>query len=75
MFYIIEIQRMKDGTFAHLVHTAETRNAAESTFHSVLAAAALSDLPSHSATLLSGTGNLMMTKCYNHEQEPAEEPE
>lgn len=74
MFFIIEIQQMKNGTFAHLVHTAQERNAAESTFHSVLAAAALSDLPSHSATLLSDTGNMLMTKCYMHDQEPAEEP-
>lgn len=74
MFFVIEIQQMQDGTFAHIVHTAETRNAAESTYHSVLAYAALSDLPTHSATLLGERGNMLMNMCYVHEQESGVEP-
>lgn len=68
MYYIIEIQQYKDGTYGHLVHWAETRNQGESKYHEVLAAAAVSDLPSHSATLLDGEGNINMCCCYKHPQ-------
>lgn len=66
-YYIAEIQKHPDGKFAHLVHTADNRNAAESTYHQVLAAAAISNLPQHSAILFTDEGHLLMNQCYKHD--------
>ena len=66
-YYIVEIQKQHDGTFAHLVHTADNRNAAESTYHQVLASAAISALPQHSAILFTDEGYMLMQQCYKHD--------
>ena len=76
MYYIIEIQKYQDGTFGHLVHYADTRNRAESKYHEVLAAAAISELPQHSAALISDQGFPILNQCYTHEViNPVVEPE
>lgn len=94
-FYVIEIQKYKgqDGeadSFGHIVHYTYDEDAnkarlkAESKYHEVLAAAAVSELPQHSATLLTSDGRAVMSQCYRHEVvepepspevEPEEEPE
>ncbi len=72
-YYIIEIQRYSNGEYGHLVHFAydtdatKARMKAESKYHEVLAAAAVSELPSHSATLLASDGKEIMHQCYTHE--------
>lgn len=68
-YTVIEIQTGTDGKVANLVTTYETRNEAESAFHSVLAAAALSSLPVHAASILTNEGALVETRCYRHELE------
>lgn len=81
-YYIIEIQQYLNGEFGHIVHYAYDENAtmarlkAESKYHEVLAAAAISELPQHSATLLTSDGRAIMNQCYRHEIEATpEEPE
>lgn len=83
-FYIIEIQQYVNGEFGHIVHFAFDENAAkarlkaEAKYHEVLAAAAVSELPQHSATLLTSDGRAVMNQCYRHEivqPEPEEESE
>lgn len=66
-YYVIEIQNSAPDTYAHLVHTSDTRNGAESVYHQVLAAAAISGLPCHSATLIDGRGMVIMSNYYEHE--------
>lgn len=79
-FYIVEIQQYQNGEFGHIVHFAydvdatTARLKAESKFHQILAAAAISELPQHSATLLTSDGRAVMNQCYRHEI-PAPEPE
>ena len=68
MYYIIEIQQYADLSYGHIVHWATTRNEADSKYHLVLSAAAVSELPSHSATLIDSEGNALMNYCYHHEQ-------
>lgn len=75
MYYIIEIQKYRDGSFGHIVHWAETRNLAESKYHEVLSYAAKSDLPQHAASLISDQGFPILNQCYMHEIEVAPEPE
>lgn len=72
-YIVMEIQTNSDGTVGNLVTAHDTRNAAESAYHGVLAAAAISALPTHAAVLLTSEGSMLDTRCYVHEQEPAEE--
>ncbi len=80
-FYIIEIQQYNNGEFGHIVHFAfdenptKARLKAEAKYHEVLAAAAVSELQSHSATLLTSDGRAIMNQCYKHVIEPTPEPE
>lgn len=83
-YYVFEIQKYANGEYGHLVHWASDANAdrarmkAESKYHEVLAAAAISELPQHAATLLASDGTELMHQCYVHtiqEQSPEPEPE
>ena len=66
MFIVVELQKYQDGTVGNIVTAYETQADAESKYHSVLAAAAVSDLPSHSATLLAEEGFSVANQCYKH---------
>ena len=72
-YYVFEIQETTPGVYAHLVHTASdedrdiARNKGESVYHQVLAAAAVSTLPSHSAIMFSAEGFPVMYQSYKHE--------
>lgn len=83
-YYIIEIQQYANGEYGHIVHFAfdadasKARLKAESKYHEVLAAAAISELQSHAATLLTADGRAIMNQCYKHTiptPEPETEPE
>lgn len=71
-YFIVEIQGSADGKFAYLVHSAEdsgeerARAKAESVYYQVLAAAAISELPMHSAILFGADGQPVMWKSYTH---------
>lgn len=76
-FYIVEIQ---GGTeYAHNVfwaYDADPRKArlkAESKYHEVLAAAAISEYETHSAILFSAEGVPLMHQCYYHNNTISEE--
>lgn len=79
-YYIMEIQQYANGEYGHIVHfaydvdAAKARLKAESKYHEVLAAAAISELQSHSATLLTADGRVIMNQCYKHAL-PTPEPE
>lgn len=80
-YYIIEIQKLANGEFAHTVHWAYDNDEmkailkAESKYHSVLAEAAISEYPQHSAALIKSDGTCIMHQCYTHEEEPTPEEE
>ena len=81
-YYVFEVQKYANGEFGHIVHYAYDEDAnkarlkAESKYHEVLAAAAVSELPQHSATLLTSDGRAVMSQCYRHEVvEPEPSPE
>ena len=74
-YYVFEIQKLADNSFAHLVHEAATRNEAESKYHQVLAAAAIANLPQHSAILFTDEGYPLMHQSYKHDYVPEPEPE
>lgn len=66
MFIVVELQKNKDGHVANIVTEHVTQSEAESKYHSVLAAAAVSELPCHSAVLVSEEGFPLMRQCYKH---------
>jgi hypothetical protein len=81
-YYIVEIQQYADGSYGHIVHYAydtdptQARLKAESKYHEVLAAAAISALPSHAAIMFRADGVPMFNQCYTHPlPEPEPEPE
>ena len=77
-FYIIEIQQNKDGEYGHLVHwvfdedPTKARLKAESKYHEILSAAAVSDTLKHSAIIISDEAFPVMFQCYKHEAEETE---
>lgn len=78
-YYIFEVQQYANGEFGHLVHFAYDEDAtrarlkAESKYHEVLSAAAISELPQHAATLLTSDGRAVMNQCYKHNIVTSEE--
>ena len=76
-YIVLEIQT-NDGVTAIVPPFAYTdRNAAESKFHTVLAAAAVSAVEEHAAVLLTSDGRVVRNECYRHvtQPEPEVEPE
>lgn len=65
-YIVLEIQTMTDGQVACLVTPHGTQMQAESSYHSVLAAAALSALPRHAAVLLTSDGSVQASQYYEH---------
>lgn len=75
MFIILELQTNTDGTVGTLINTYTEQNDAESKYHSVLASAAVSSLPKHTAFMLADDGRVVKSECYTHEIEPEPESE
>ena len=65
-FIVVELQKLADGNVANIVTQKDTENEAYSHYHSVLAAAAVSELPCHSAVILSDEGFPVAHQCYKH---------
>ena len=72
-YYVVEIQQLTPGNFAHLVYAESdedpdlARRKGEAKYYTTLAAAAVSTIPSHSAILFSSEGFPVMYNCYKHE--------
>ena len=73
MIYIVLEIQANDETAATLVNSYTTRNQAISKYHQILAAAAISTVPMHSAVLLTDTGLLLKNESFNHTEEEEEE--
>ena len=67
MYIIIELQSYNDGTLGHIVQTASDVNEANSKYHQVLAAAAISQVPVHACTLLDRDGLQIKCETYHHD--------
>ena len=68
-YVVVEIQTNTDGTIGALVTPKADYYEAESTYHTVLAAAALSALPVHTAVLLDNQGGVLHAQAFVKEQE------
>ena len=72
-YYIIEIQQNLQGEYGHIVHYAfdedpiKARLKAESKYHEILSAAAISETLKHSAVLISDESYPILNQCYIHD--------
>lgn len=66
-YIVIEIQKFADGTIATPpLSTAETLNAARSTFYSKCSIAAVSDVPAHTIVLMTDVGQTIGLESFDH---------
>lgn len=69
MFIVVEIQDNNNDSAAVLTNSYEDRALADNKYYTVLAAAATSSVPIHSATMLTSEGYYIKSDCFVHEQE------
>ena len=65
-YIVIEMQKTAEGQVANLVTDHNTLAEAESKFYTILAAAAINDVPIHSAIIVSEEGFPVKHNCYKH---------
>ena len=65
-YVVIELQDM-GSQVANLVTAYESVNQAEQKYHQTLAAAAVSDIPCHSAVMVNSEGGFIKSECFKHE--------
>lgn len=66
LYYVIESQTTKDGIGTTLITTKTDRNEAESDYHRVLSAAAVSNVYKHGAMLMTEDCMPVMYVAYEH---------
>ena len=67
-YVVVEIQTNADGTIGSIVTDFENKLDAENKYHTILAYAAISNLPVHSAVILTNEGRTVKTEVYTHEE-------
>lgn len=68
-YLILEIQTAADGTVATLITQKDDLNQAQSTYYSILAAAAISQIPLHAAVLMTNEGIVLMFQSFDRREE------
>lgn len=66
MYIVIELQKNAEGQVSNLVTDHNTLAEAESKFYSILASAAINNVPVHSAIIVSEEGFPVKHQCYKH---------
>ena len=69
MFIVIELQTNENNKTANIVTAYTDRAEAESKFHTILSAAATSQVPTHAAVMLDERGNLEKSEYYRHDSQ------
>ena len=67
MYIVIELQKNADGVVSNIVTSHETLAEAESKYYSILASAAVGQIPVHSAIIVSEEGFPVKNQCYKHQ--------
>lgn len=66
MYIVIELQKSAEGHVSNIVTEHTSLAEAESRYHSVLSSAAISEIPVHSAIIISEEGFPVKYQCYKH---------
>ena len=72
MFYLVMEIQVSD-TIATIVNSYTDRSLAEQKYHTILAAAAVSNVKAHSAILMKEDGVLLDYQTYRHDNQPQPE--
>ena len=72
MYIVIELQANNEGQVANIATAYETLAEAWNKFYTILAAAATSNVPIHSAVILDNTGMNIAQRSFTHESEVEE---
>ena len=64
-YIVLEIQTNANGEVANLLTVYNERSAAENKYYTILAAAALSELPVHLAMILTNLGTIVKSETFN----------
>lgn len=65
-YLVFEIQTSAAGVTSTIVDTYSDKAAAESKFYTILAAACISNIPVHSAVIMTDEGFTIKSECYKH---------
>ena len=65
VYIVIEIQSDEE-TASTIVNTYTNRNEAESKYHQILTSASLSNVPVHTAVVMTDTGTILKCETYRH---------
>lgn len=66
MFFVIELQRTDSDNVPYLITAHKTKDEAEQKYHLVLSAAAVSEVPIHSAVMIDDSGISIKNETYVH---------
>ena len=66
MYIVIELQKNDQGVVSNIVTAFDSLAEAESKYYTILAAAAISKVPVHSAIIVSEEGFPVKHQCYKH---------
>jgi len=66
MYIVIELQKNTEGKVSNIVTAHNTLAEAESKFYTILASAAINNVPVHSAIIVSEEGFPVKHQCYKH---------
>ena len=66
MYIVIELQKNAQGTVSNIITDHQSLAEAESKYHAILSNAAISEVPTHSAVILSEDGFPVKHQCYKH---------
>lgn len=68
MYLVVELQTAADGNLAYLASKHQTRAEADSKYHLILSAAAVSKLPVHGAVILDECGLVYGNETYDRRE-------
>lgn len=66
MYIVLEIQTNAEGVISTLVYQFDNLSAANNKYHTILAAAAVSGLPAHTAVIMTNDGATVKAECYKN---------
>lgn len=66
IYVVIELQTYDNGQVGTLVNAYDNREVAESNYHQILTNAAVSNLPCHSAVMITNDGMILRSEKYMH---------
>lgn len=67
-YIVLEMQTNADGTVGTIVTQKDDKNDALSTFYSILASAAISSVPVHTAVVLTNNGVMLKMETFDHRE-------